>query len=280
MEIKAKRLLNQTKKSRKASGIFNLSKLKPIIIAGPCAAESKEQALIAIKQAKKRNIDFIRMSLWKPRTKPGFDGFGENGIDLLIEAAKAGINPATEVLLPEHAKLVIDKVLSKAPKTKLLLWIGARNQNHYVQREIARVAASDRRVFLMVKNQPWVSEDHWEGIINHVLEGRISKDRLILCHRGFVSTGINPHGYRNIPDYSMAMRIKNKTGIPMVFDPSHTGGTVLNVIKITKESVKYDFDGVIVEVHHNPKEALTDAKQQLTWKEFDSLLSIIKITKR
>lgn len=275
MEIKTKRLINQTKKIKKASNVFKPFKLKPVIIAGPCAAESKEQILTTIEQAKKRSIDFMRISLWKPRTKPDFDGLGVNGIELLIEAAKAGINPATEVLLPEHAKLVIDKVLSKVSNTKLLLWIGARNQNHYIQREIARIAASDRRVFLMVKNQPWVSEDHWEGIISHVLEGGISKDQLILCHRGFTPTDVNPNGYRNIPDYSMAMRIKNKTGIPMVFDPSHTGGTVPNVIKTTKEAVKYDFDGVIIEVHHNPKKALTDAKQQLTWEEFDSLISII-----
>ena len=250
-----------------------VSKIRPIIIAGPCAAESKEQVLAAIEHAKKRNIDFMRISLWKPRTKPGFDGLGENGIELLIEAAKAGINPGTEVLIPEHAKLIMDEVLSKVPNTKLLLWIGARNQNHYIQREIARVAAKDKRVFLMVKNQPWVSEDHWEGIIDHVLDGGISKDRLILCHRGFIPNGVNPHGYRNVPEYAMAMRIKDKTGLPMVFDPSHTGGSVSNVIKITREAAEHDFNGLIVEVHHNPKNALTDAKQQLTWEEFDSLVS-------
>jgi len=253
----------------------SISKNKPIIIAGPCAAESKEQVLTSIKEAKRRKVDFMRMSLWKPRTKPGFDGLGEKGIDFLIQAAKLGVNPATEVLIPEHAKLIMDKVLSKVPNTKLLLWIGARNQNHYIQREIARVAATDKRVFLMVKNQPWVSKDHWEGIIGHVLDGGISKDRLILCHRGFIPNGVNPHGYRNVPEYSMAMRIKDKTGLPMIFDPSHTGGSVPNVMRVAQEAAKHDFNGIIVEVHHNPKNALTDAKQQLTWEEFDSLVSII-----
>lgn len=247
----------------------------PIIIAGPCAAESREQVLVAIEKAKKRSIDFMRISLWKPRTKPGFDGIGERGIEFLIEAARQGINPATEVLIPEHAKLVMEKILKKVPNTRILLWIGSRNQNHYIQREIARVAAKDKRVFLMVKNQPWVSEDHWEGIIGHVLEGGISRDRLILCHRGFIPNGVNPHGYRNVPEYSMAMRIKEKTGLPMVFDPSHTGGSVPNVMKIAQEASEHDFNGVIVEVHHNPGKALTDAKQQLTWEEFDSLVSIV-----
>lgn len=247
----------------------------PLIIAGPCAAESQEQINISIEEAKKRSIDFMRVSLWKPRTKPGFDGVGEEGIKFLIEAAKAGINPGSEVLVPEHAQVIMDTVLRHTPQTKLLLWIGARNQNHYIQREIARVAARDKRVFLMVKNQPWNSEDHWEGIVSHVLDGGIEKDRLILCHRGFIPYEENPYGYRNMPEYAMSMRIKNKTGLPMVFDPSHTGGSVPNVIKLTKESTEHDFDGIIVEVHHNPEKALTDAKQQLTWEEFDNLVPIV-----
>lgn len=251
---------------------------KSIIIAGPCAAESLEQILASIKHAKIRDIDFMRVSLWKPRTKPGFDGLGEKGINLLIKVAEADINPATEVLTPEHAQKVMGEVLSIVPNIKLLLWIGARNQNHYIQREIARVVAKDKRVSLLVKNQPWVSEDHWEGIVEHVLEGGINKENLILCHRGFTPNGNNHNGYRNVPDYAMAMRIKNKTGLPMIFDPSHTGGTAENVLKIMDEAVGHQFDGVMVEVHPNPKTALTDAKQQLTWKQFDKLLEKIKYT--
>ena len=152
-----------------------------------------------------------------------------------------------------------------------MLWIGARNQNHYIQREIARVAASDKRVLLMVKNQPWSNEDHWEGIVGHVLSGGIDKARVILCHRGFIPNGVNPFGYKNVPDYEMAMRIKHTSGLPMIFDPSHTGGTVDKVLQIMDEAMKHEFDGIIVEVHPDPTHALTDAKQQLTWKEFDQL---------
>lgn len=254
---------------------MNIQHTKQIIIAGPCAAESREQILAAIEGAKKRNVDFVRISLWKPRTKPGFDGLGEKGVELMIEAAKAGVNPGTEVLVPQQAEFVMDKVLGEVPDAKLLLWIGARNQNHHVQREIARVASRDDRVFLMVKNQPWISEDHWEGIIEHVLDGGISKDRLILCHRGFIPNGANPHSYRNVPEYSMAMRIKEKTGLPMIFDPSHTGGSVPNVLQITHEAAQHDFNGIVIEVHHDPKNAWTDAKQQLTWEEFDNLMAAL-----
>ncbi|OGK21317.1 hypothetical protein A3C23_02300 [Candidatus Roizmanbacteria bacterium RIFCSPHIGHO2_02_FULL_37_13b] len=247
-----------------------------MIIAGPCSAESKSQILASIKQVKKRHIDFMRICLWKPRTKPGFEGLKEAGLDLLIEAARAGINPGTEVLLPDQAEIVMDTVLRAVPDIRLLLWIGARNQNHYNQREIARVAARDKRVLLMLKNQPWVSEDHWEGIIGHALDGGIDKNQLIVCHRGFTPNGVNPHGFRNVPDYAMAMKIKNKTKLPMLFDPSHTGGSVNNVLKIAKESSKYDFDGMVIEVHTDPINALTDAKQQLTWEQFDTLLPILK----
>lgn len=245
---------------------------KPIIIAGPCAAESREQIAASITEAKKRNIDFLRISLWKPRTKPGFDGLGKSGIPFLVEAVKMGINPATEVMLPSHAKAVMDAVLPVLKKGKLLLWIGSRNQNHLVQRQIARVASKDERVFLLVKNQPWTDEKHWEGIIEHVLAGGISEDHLILCHRGFGPNGHNPLGLRNIPDYEMSMRIKSKVNLPMVFDPSHTGGSVLNVLKLANEASKYDFDGVMVEVHPDPTNALTDAKQQITWEQFDKLV--------
>ena len=159
------------------------------------------------------------------------------------------------------------------PKTRLLIWIGARNQNHYIQQEIARIAAADNRVMLLVKNQPWESESHWDGIIEHVLAGGIPKERVIVCHRGFNPNGVNPHNLRNVPNYDMAIRMKKKTGLPMVFDPSHTGGSVENVFRITKEASKYAFDGLMIEVHPNPKEAKTDADQQLTWKQLDKLLA-------
>jgi len=254
---------------------IQLKREKPILIAGPCAAESKEQVLIAIEEAKTRGIDYMRASLWKPRTKPGYEGLGEDGIELLIAAARAGVNPATEVLIPEQAKVIMDRVFSEVPDAKLMLWIGARNQNHYIQREIARVAGRDERVSLLVKNQPWVNEEHWEGIISHVLDGGISQERVILCHRGFAPNGHNPYGYRNVPEFDMAMRIKEKMGLPMVFDPSHTGGSVANVMKISEQAREHNFDGAIVEVHHDPKNALTDAKQQLTWEEFDGLVRMM-----
>lgn len=246
---------------------------KPIIIAGPCAAESREQILESCRQAKLRGVDFLRVSLWKPRTKPGFEGLKEEGIPLLVEVAKQGINPGTEVIMPEHAKKVISSVLKATKDGKVLIWIGARNQNHYLQQEIARIAASDDRIILMVKNQPWTSEEHWEGIVEHVLSAGMPEERLLVCHRGFAPSGDNPLGLRNIPDFEMAMRMREKTGLPMIFDPSHIGGSVEKVLAVAYLSMQHAFDGLITEVHPNPTTAKTDAKQQLTWTQFDSILS-------
>lgn len=248
---------------------------KILIIAGPCSAENKSQMSASIREAKKRNIDFLRICLWKPRTQPGFEGVGTKGLSLLIDALQAGINPALEVLLPEHVNTILS-IIHHVPKNRnILLWIGARNQNHFIQREIARLASQDARILLMLKNQPWQSAKHWVGISRYALSGGIPKNRLFYCHRGFSALKPNPYGFRNVPNFSMAMTIKRKTGIPMIFDPSHVGGSIENVFSAAKIASSYAFDGFMIEVHPTPKKAKTDQQQQLTWKQFDKLLQVI-----
>lgn len=254
---------------------------KPIIIAGPCAAESENQVLQTVEAAQDRDIDIVRLSLWKPRTEPdGFDGVKECGIPWLINVAKMGIMPGTEVMSASHADKVVDSVI-KNTSANVLIWIGSRNQDHFTQQEIAGVVAGESRVMLMIKNPPWADEKHWKGIIGHVLKGGASTDQLILCHRGFFPNGQNPNNLRNVPDFEMAMRIKRETGIPMIFDPSHVGGERKKVIEVAKQAMQHfdgevRFDGLIVEVHHSPDKALTDAKQQLTWQEFDEIMKLVK----
>ncbi len=248
---------------------------KPIIIAGPCAAESQEQIQKSTVEAKKRKIYYERVSLWKPRTKPGgFDGLGYSGIPILLEVAKSGLSPATEVLSAKQCEKVIESVVTNSEQ-EILIWLGARNQNHQTQQEVGRVISGEPRAKLLIKNQPWPDDAHWIGIVEHVTHNNSVKDeQLLLCHRGFAPHGLNPKGYRNIPDFEAAMRVKEKTGLPMLFDPSHTGGSVELVFEMAKEASGYAFDGIIVEVHPNPEKALTDAKQQLTWKQFDEMIEI------
>lgn len=249
-----------------------------IIIAGPCAAESQEQIISCAKELKKRGVKIMRASLWKPRTKPGFEGIGKEGLPWIAKVTKMGIVMATEVLFPEQVDQVVDGVLeNNGNPDNLLFWIGSRNQNHKTQKGIAnRVHKISKKIKLMIKNQPWRDESHWLGIVDHVLSTGLSSDRVSLCHRGFSSGwSANPLNLRNIPDWGMAMSVREKTHFPMIIDPSHIGGTVENVFRITKESTQYNFDGVMVEVHPNPKKAKTDAKQQLTCNQLDKLLKII-----
>ena len=248
---------------------------KRIIIAGPCAAESEEQIMIAIREAKKRGVDYMRVNLWKPRTKPGFEGLGTAGLSLLVTVTRSGVNPGLEVITAGQAQEVLDQVLPElGADRKVLLWVGARNQNHVVQKDIARVCMQDRRVSLMVKNQPWVNEAHWEGIVEHVLDAGLSSDRLLICHRGFAPTGDNPLGLRNVADFAMMARVRERFGLPMIFDPSHMGGNVANVYKVCKSAVGTAIDGLMVEVHHDPAHAMTDSLQQVTWPQFDELMQM------
>lgn len=251
--------------------------LNKIIIAGPCAAESQEQIINSAKELKKRGIRIMRASLWKPRTLPGFEGVGKKGIDWFAKVTKMGITVATEVLFPDQVSLVLKIIKKNGNPDKILFWLGSRNQNHYLQRGIAlRInQEAPKSVKLLIKNQPWKDEKHWLGIVDHVLSSGLAPERVILNHRGFSPKGMNIFKMRNLPDFEMAMKIKKITGLPMVVDPSHIGGSVDNVFRVMKTAKKFDFDGMMVEVHPDPIHAKSDAKQQLNFQKFDELLKII-----
>lgn len=248
------------------------------VIIGPCAAESREQVLDSARQIKERGYKIMRSSLWKPRTRPGYFGVGSEGTAWFAEVTNMGITIGTEVMLPQHVSDVINGVDKNGGDPRnILLWLGSRNQNQFIQSEIARRTQEEapENVKILIKNQPWADEKHWLGIVDHVASAGISPSRIILCHRGFYPNGDpNPDKFRNIPNFEMAMRIKEKTKLPMILDPSHIGGSVENVFKTVKLASDYDFDGMMIEVHPNPKNAETDKDQQLSFSQLDSLLSI------
>lgn len=251
-----------------------------INITGPCAAESKTQIIESARALKERDLKNMRASWWKPRTKPGFEGNGTDVASWMAEVTNMGITIGTEVLIPEHVTKVIEGIdQNDGDANQVLLWLGSRNQNHIIQREIATRIKDEatENVKLLIKNQPWNDESHWLGVVDHIVSAGIDPDRLILCHRGFAPNGHhNPLNLRNMPDFEMAMRVKQISGLPMLLDPSHIGGSVDNVFKVVRQAVDYDFDGLMVEVHPCPTKAETDAKQQLTFKQLDQLLEGLK----
>lgn len=249
------------------------------LIIGPCSVESGAQLLSMAVVAKEKHIPIIRGGLWKPRTSPGFEGLGLVAAPWVAEATKMGITFGTEALLPDHVSSLIEAVgKNGGNQANLLFWLGSRNQNHMIQVDIARriMTDADPKVILMIKNQPWGDEKHWLGIVDHVTNAGVPPERIALIHRGFSPYGReNPDGMRNPADFEMAMRVKDKTGLPMLLDPSHIGGTVENIFRVVEQAKLFPFDGLMVEVHPDPSVAQTDAKQQLDFDDLDRLISII-----
>lgn len=251
-----------------------------VVIAGPCALESIHQLPEITRQFKSEGIKIVRLPVWKPRTIPGWDGLGFNGLPYILAATLPhGLIPALEVLSPDHAQLIVECLKMYSEEATVLVWIGARNQNHWLQSRIAQILAPSKNIYLMFKNQMWDDEKHWFGIYAHLLAAGFPKNRLLSCHRGFTPGKMpNPKGYRNLPDFEMAMRLKKQMGIPMLLDPSHLGGTRENVLEICQEVLHWDFDGYMVEVHPKPAEAFTDARQQLSFSEFIKLAEFMDIS--
>lgn len=252
--------------------------MNKIIIAGPCALESREQLIRCAEELKKDGIKYLRASLWKPRTTPGWEGYGFYGIPMLLEEAlNRDLIPCTEILSAIQAQMMVDALrICGVEDAGAVVWLGARNQNHFEQKRIASFLANGtKNLIFMFKNQIWLDKRHWFGIYEHILSAGFPKERLWACHRGFTpGYGSNPENLRNIPEFEMAMEMKEKMGIPMLLDPSHIGGHHEKVVKIIEESLKYDFDGYLIETHDNVAVAKTDASQQLT---FDQMKKVIKM---
>lgn len=253
----------------------NLGKL---VIAGPCALESKQQLKESVQVLKQMGVKLIRASLWKPRTQPGWEGLGWMSLPLLLEETLPhGMVPATEIISAEHALMVVHALEQYGPGARMIAWLGSRNQNHMEQKKISKILATGPEgITFMFKNQMWDDERHWLGIYEHIVSEGFPKERLMACHRGFSpGKAPNPMGLRNLPDFEMAMRVKEKTGIPMLLDPSHIGGSQKNVIAICALAAAYQFDGYLVEMHCDPENAKTDAKQQLSPNQLGGLMKTL-----
>ena len=244
---------------------------KPLIIAGPCSAESESQMLETAKRIKESNaeVPIFRAGIWKPRTKPnGFEGVGTIGLNWLKKVKEEyGFKTATEVANAHHVAAALEADVD-------ILWIGARSTvNPFTVQEIAEaLKGTNKPVF--VKNPVNPDLALWIGALERLL-GQDVKN-LGVIHRGFST--YQKTKYRNIPNWQIALDFKNQyPNIPMLVDPSHICGNRTGLAGIAQEAMNVGYEGMIIESHCNPDEAWSDASQQITPEVLADLIANLQI---
>lgn len=240
-------------------------KEKPIIIAGPCSAETPEQLMLAAKAlAKDPRVDYFRAGVWKPRTTPdSFQGAGVQALGWLQDVKRnTGLKVATEIGSEKHVEEALKAGVD-------LLWIGARTvSNPFVIQEIAD-ALRGVEIPVMVKNPLSPDIDLWEGALVRLQRAGIQQ--LGAIHRGFYWWGKS--GMRNQPFWHIPLELKKRIPqIPLICDPSHIGGKRNLIAQLSTSAMEHHFSGLMIEVHPDPDKAWSDAAQQITPDVFIALL--------
>lgn len=242
---------------------------RPIVIAGPCSAESREQVMQTASELAEKGIKIFRAGIWKPRTKPGgFEGIGAVGLPWLKEVKeKTGMMVATEVATPAHVLEAIKAGID-------LLWIGARTAaNPFAMQELAD-ALKGVDIPILLKNPVNPDLELWIGGLERLYNAGLTN--LGVIHRGFSS--YDKKIYRNAPLWHIPIELKRRyPEITIICDPSHIGGARELVAPIAQQAMDLNFDGLIIESHCNPDCALSDAKQQLTPAVLDYTLNMLVI---
>ena len=244
---------------------------KPLIIAGPCSAESESQMLETAKRIKESNADvpIFRAGIWKPRTKPnGFEGVGVIGLNWLKKVKEEyGFKTATEVANAHHVAAALEADVD-------ILWIGARSTvNPFTVQEIAEALKGTKKP-VFVKNPVNPDLALWIGALERLLGQDVQN--LGVIHRGFST--YQKTKYRNIPNWQIALDFKNQfPNIPMLVDPSHICGNRTNLASIAQEAMNVGYEGMIIESHCNPDEAWSDASQQITPEVLADLINNLQI---
>ena len=255
-----------TEQQQKVSALF---KKTPLIISGPCSAETEEQVMITARGlANTGKVDIMRAGIWKPRTRPGsFEGIGTKGLPWLQQAKKeTGIPLAVEVAT---AKQVEDALHFDVD----VLWVGARTTvNPFSVQEIAD-ALRGVKVPVLIKNPLNPDLELWVGGMERIAKAGI--EDLGLIHRGFSSYGNTD--FRNAPMWHLAIEMKRRfPNVPMINDPSHICGRRDILQSVAQQAIDLDFDGLIIESHVDPDNAWSDAKQQITPEVLKQMLENIR----
>lgn len=242
---------------------------RPIVIAGPCSAESREQVMSTATQLAAKGVRIFRAGIWKPRTKPGgFEGVGVAGLPWMKEVKQAtGMLLATEVATPYHVFEAIKAGID-------ILWIGARTAaNPFAMQELAD-SLKGTDIPVLVKNPVNPDLELWIGGIERLYRAGVK--RLGVIHRGFSS--YEKKLYRNLPLWHIPIELKRRYPNLTIFcDPSHIGGKRELVAPIAQQAMDLNFDGLIVESHCDPNNALSDAAQQITPEVLDFTLSMLVV---
>ena len=240
---------------------------RPIVMAGPCSAETEEQVMQAATTLAQKGCHIFRAGAWKPRTKPGgFEGNGEAALPWLVRVKEeTGMLIATEVATPEHVELCLKYGVD-------ILWIGARTcANPFAMQALAdSLRGMDLPV--LVKNPVNPDLELWIGGMERINQAGIK--RLAAIHRGFSS--YDNKMYRNSPMWQIPLELRRRIpALPIICDPSHIGGRRELVAPLCQQAMDLGFDGLIVESHCNPDKAWSDAKQQVTPDVLDYILSLL-----
>ena len=238
----------------------------PMVIAGPCSAESEEQMLATAKELEKNSkISYFRAGIWKPRTRPGsFEGIGVDALKWMQAVQQeTRLKVATEVANTDHVEACLKHGVD-------LLWIGARTSvNPFSVQEIAD-ALKGVDITVAVKNPINPDLGLWVGALERINKAGIK--HLLAIHRGFSSSEKSP--FRNQPLWDYPIELKSICpDVPILCDPSHIGGTRDLLPFISQKALDLDMDGFIIESHINPDAALSDKEQQLTPKALDDMLN-------
>lgn len=242
---------------------------RPIVIAGPCSAESREQVLRTATELAAKGVKIFRAGIWKPRTKPGgFEGVGVVGLSWMKEVKQTtGMLLATEVATPYHVFEAIKAGID-------ILWIGARTAaNPFAMQELAD-ALKGTDIPVLVKNPVNPDIELWIGGIERLYRAGVK--RVGVIHRGFSS--YEKKLYRNLPLWHIPIELKRRyPNITVFCDPSHMGGKRELVAPIAQQAMDLKFEGLIVESHCDPDNALSDAGQQITPEVLDYTLSMLVV---
>ena len=254
----------------KSLSSWGFSEKKPIVIAGPCSAETQDQLYTTCKAIQDtHHVDILRAGIWKPRTRPNsFEGVGEIGLQWFKEIKKDLKMPiTTEVANAQHVELALKYDVD-------VLWIGARSTvNPFTVQEIAD-ALRGVDIPVIVKNPINPDLALWMGSIERLYN--VGLTRLAALHRGFST--FEKTAYRNLPMWQLPIELKSKMpNLPIFCDPSHIGGKRDMIFKLSQKALDLNYDGLMIETHIKPDEAWSDAEQQVTPMRLDEILGELKI---